>query len=159
MTSAAAAGAGLCMTGLVLLKASMLDRVDPFDFSGIARVVLMTTMPYLVAGLVIHLLWIKSLRRPIPSWIMIALLGAWLVVVSAGALRFYTNANASNAAPTTLETIVDFIRDKTRDGLGVFVVLSLFTLPITASVYYAGSVVTAVRRWHNGPEPMSMLGK
>ena len=69
MTSAAAAGAGLCMTGLVLLKVSMLDRVDPLDFSGIARVVFLTTMPYLVAGLVIHLLWTESLRRTIPSWI------------------------------------------------------------------------------------------
>lgn len=90
---------------------------------------------------------------------MIALLGALLVVVSAGAWRFYTNAVSSNATPTTLVKIVDFIRDKARDGLGVFVVLSLFTLPITASVYYAGSIVTAVRRWHNGPEPISILGK
>ena len=33
ITSAAAAGTGLCMMGLVLLKVSMLDRVDPLDLS------------------------------------------------------------------------------------------------------------------------------
>jgi len=158
MTAAAAAGAGLCMTGLVLLKASMLDRVDPLDSSGIATLVLLTTMPCLVAGLIIHWLWIKPLRRTIPSWVMIALLGSLLVVISAGALRFYTNALASNGTTAAFGTVGDFIRDKAKDGLGVFVVLSLFTLPITAVVYYAGSIVRGVRRWYYGTEPPSILG-
>ena len=151
MTSAAAAGAGLCMTGLVLLKASMLDRVDPLDLGGLAYLVLLTMMPYLAAGLIIHSLWNKSLRHAIASWIMIALLGSMFVVVSAGVWRFYTNGLA-------FETVADFILDKAKDGLGVFVVLSLFTLPITAAVYYAESIVRRVRRWYYyGAEPPSIL--
>lgn len=151
MTSAAAAGAGLCMTGLVLLKVSMLDRVDPLDLNGLAYLVLITMIPYLAAGLIVHLLWNKSLRHAIPSWIMIALLGSLFVVVSAGVWRFYTNGLA-------FETVADFIRDKVKDGLGVFVILSLFTLPITAAVYYSQRIVKRVTRWYYyGAEPPSIL--
>ncbi|HKY42393.1 MAG TPA: hypothetical protein VJM50_04825 [Pyrinomonadaceae bacterium] len=150
MTMAAAAGAGLCLTGLVLLKVSMLDRVDPVELRGLVLLVLITMIPYLAAGLIVHLLWNKSLRHAIPSWTMIALVGAMFVVVSAGAWRFYTGGLA-------FETIGFFIRDRIKDGVGVFVVLSLFTSPITAAVYYAESIFRAVRRWHEGVEPPSIL--
>jgi hypothetical protein len=136
----------------VLLKISILDRVDPVSFRGLVQLVLLATIPYLVAGLMIHLLWRKSLRRKIPSWAMIALLGALLVVVSAGAVRLYTNPLASDT------TIGAFVVDRAKDGLGVFVFLSLFTFPITAVVYYAESIVRGVRRWYEyGAEPPSIL--
>ena len=157
MTMAAAAGVGLCMMGLVLLKFSTLDRVNPLDFRGAARVVMLTTLPYLFAGMIVHWLWITRLRRRVPSWVMIALLGSLLLVVSAGAFRFYRNALASDATTTTFETIGAFILDRAKDGLGVFVVLSLFTLPITAAIYYAESIVRGARRWHEGVEPPSIL--
>lgn len=157
MTSAAAAGGGLSVTGIVLLKASMLDRAHPVEFSALASLALMVALPFLVAGVIIHWLWIKPLRRIVPSWVMIALLGSLLVVISAGAFRFYTKAIASNATPMTFETIGDFIRDNAKDGLGVFVVLSIFTLPITAAVYYAEGIRRVVRRWYNGPDPPSIL--
>ena len=151
ITSAVAAGAGLCLTGLVLLKASMLDRVDPVGLSGFVRLVLITMIPYLVAGLIVRLLGTKPLRQAIPSWIMIALLGSMFVVVSAGAWRFYTDG-------LQLETLADFIRDKVNDGLGVFVILSLLTLPITAAVYYSKRIVRGVKRWYfYGAEPPSSL--
>lgn len=158
MVSAAAAGGGLCATGLVLLKASTLGRVNPLDFSDVASFVLITAMPYLIAALITHWLWIKPLRRMIPSWVMIALLGSLLIVLSAGTLSFYTKAVAWSDPTTMYETLEAFIADKVKDGLGVFVALSLFTLPITAAVYYAGSIVKAVRRWHKGAEPPSILG-
>lgn len=159
MVSAASAGVGLSATCLILLKASTLGRVNPLDFSDVASLVLITVMPYLVAGLVIHWLWFKPLRRMLPSWVMIALLGSLLIVLSAGTLSFYTKA-VTWCDPTTIyETLGAFITDKAKDGLGVFVVLSLFTLPITAAVYYAGSIVRAVRHWYNGAEPPpSILG-
>lgn len=159
MVSAAAAGVGLSATCLILLKASTLGRVNPLDFNDVASLVLITVMPYLVAGLVIHWLWIKRLRRMLPSWIMIALLGSLFIVLSAGALSFYTKAVAWSDPTTMYEALDAFIADKAKDGLGVFVALSLFTLPITAAVYYAGGIVRTVRRWHNGAEPPpSILG-
>jgi len=151
ITSAVAAGAGLCLTGLVLLKTSMLDRVDPLELTGLVLLVLITMMPYLAAGLIVHLLWNNSLRHAIPSWIMIALLGAMFVVVSAGSWRFYTDG-------LEFETVADFIRVRIKEGLSVFVILSLFTLPITAAVYYAERIVTDFRRWYSyGAEPPSIL--
>ena len=151
MASAAAGGAGLCLTGLVLVKVSILDRVDPVDLRGLAYLVLLTTIPYLAAGLIVHLFWTRSLRRSIPSWIMIALLGAMFVVVFAGSWSFYTKG-------LPFETLADFIRDRMKDGLGVFVILSLFTLPITAGVYYAERMVRGIKRWYlYGAEPPSIL--
>ena len=151
IAGAIAAGAGLCVTGLVFLKASMLDRVDPLDLNGFSYLVLLTTMPYLAAGLLVQLLWTTRLRRKIPSWIMIALIGSMFVVVSAGAWSFYTHGLA-------FEALADFIRDKVKDGLGVFVILSLFTLPITAAVYYSQRIVKGVTRWYfYGAEPPSIL--
>ena len=158
MASAAAAGGGLSATGLVLLKASTLGRVNPMDFSDVASLMLITTIPYLVAALVTHWLWTKPLRRLIPSWVMIALLGSLFIVLSAGALSFYTKGAWSEPA-MMVGTLEAFIADKAKDGLVVFVALSIFTLPIAAAVYYAGSIVRAVRRWHNDAEkPPSILG-
>ena len=156
LASAVAAGAGLSVLGVVLLNASFLRRLNPLDFIDVARLVLIATMPYLIAALIIHWVWIKPLRRVLPTWLMIACLGSLLMVVSAGALSFYMKAVASSAP--TLQTLPDFIGDKVKDGLGVFVALSLLTLPITATVYYAGSIVRAFRRWKSGPEPPSILG-
>lgn len=151
IASAVAAGAGLCMTGVVLLKISMLDRVDPLDLRGLALLVFLTTIPYLAAGLIVHALWKKRLRCAISSWIMIALLGAMFVVVSAGAWSFYTHGLA-------FEALADFIRDKIKDGLGVFVILSLLTLPITAAMYYSERIVKGVKRWYlYGAEPPSIV--
>lgn len=159
MASAATAGGGLSATCLVLLKASTLDRVNPLDLSDVASLVLITVIPYLVAALVIHWLWTKPLRRMIPSWVIIALLGSLFIVLSAGALSFYTKAVAWSDPATMYDTLEAFIADKAKDGLVVFIALSIFTLPITAAVYYAGSIVRVVRRWHTGAEPPSILGK
>lgn len=155
LASALAAGYGLSVMGLVLLNITFLRRLNPLDLSDVAQLVLRVTIPYLVAALVIHYLWIKPLRRVLPSWLMIACLGSLLVVISTGVWSFYTKAVASNAP--LLQTLPDFIGDKAKDGLAVFVALSLLTLPITASVYYMGSIVRAFRRWQNGPQPPSIL--
>lgn len=157
LVSALAAGAGLSLMGLVLLNISLLRRTNPMDFFDAARIVLRVTTPYLIAGLIIHWTWTKPLRRVLPSWLMIACLGSWLLVVSTGAWSFYTDAVASNAPATMLQTLPDYLRDKMKDALGGFVVLSLLTLPMTATVYYSKSIVIAVRRWHTGPTPLSIL--
>jgi hypothetical protein len=158
MASAAAAGGGLSATGLLVLKASTLGRINPMDFSDLASLMLITTIPYLVAALVIHWFWTKPLRHWIPSWVMIALLGSLFIVLSAGALSFYTKAGAWSESAMIYTTLEAFIADKAKDGLGVFVALSIFTLPIAGAVYYAGSIVRAVRRWHNDSEkPPSIL--
>lgn len=52
-------------------------------------------------------------------------------------------------------TVPAFIGDKLKDGVGVFVALSLLTLPFTAAVYYAESIVSG---WQNGPKPLSIVG-
>ena len=157
LVSALAAGFGLSLMGLVLLNISVLRRTNPMDFFDAARIVLRVTIPYLIAGLIIHWTWTKSLRRVLPGWLMIACLGSWLLVVSTGAWSFYTDAVASNTPANMLQTLPDYIRDRMKDALAGFVVLSLLTLPVTATVYYADSIVRAVRLWHTGPKPLSIL--
>ena len=149
LVSALAAGAGLSLMGVVLLNVTFLRRVNPQQAADVARLVLIATIPYLVAALVVH--WVKPLRRLLPSWLLIACLGSLLIVVSAGAWSFYMKAGV-------LETLPDFTRDKVKDGLATFVALTLLTLPITAAVYYSGGIVRAVRRWQSGPQPPSILG-
>lgn len=157
LLSALAAGFGLSVVGLVLLNISAFRRLNPMDVFDVARFVLRVTIPYLIAGLIIHWTWTKPLRRVLPIWLMIACLGSWLLVVSTGAWSFYTDAVASNAPATMLRTLPDYLRDKMKDALGGLVVLSVITLPMTATVHYADSIVTAVRRWHNGPKPPNIL--
>jgi branched-subunit amino acid ABC-type transport system permease component len=157
LTSAVAAGAGLSLMGVVLLNVSYLRTVNPQHFSDVAKLVAIATIPYLIAGLIVRWLWVKPLRRILPSWLMIACLGSLLIVISAGALSFYMKTVASSAPASTLQTLSDFTRDKVKDGLATFVALTLLTLPITATVYYSGSIVRAVRRWQKGPEPPSIL--
>jgi cytochrome bd-type quinol oxidase subunit 2 len=158
LASAFVAGAGLSLMGVVLLNVSYLRTVNPQHITDVAKLVLIATIPYLVAALVIQWLWVKRLRRILPSWLMIAGLGSLLIIVSAGALSFFVKAVPSSASADILQTLSDFTRDKLMDGFATFVALTLLTLPLTATVYYSGSIIKAVRRWQNGPKPPSILG-
>jgi biotin transporter BioY len=157
LASAVAAGAVLSVLGVVLLNVSYLRTLNPLDFIDVAKLVLIATIPFLIAALIIRWLWVKPLRRVLPSWVVIACLGSLLIVVSAGAFSFYTKAMASSASASMIQTLSDFTRDKVKDGLAVFVALTLLTLPITGTVHYLGSILRAVRRWQNGPVPPSIL--
>lgn len=103
VASAVAAGAGVSVMGLVLLHSTFLRRLNPMDFIDVAKLVLRATIPYLISAPIIHWLWIKPLRRVLPSWVMIACLGSLLIVVSAGVLSFYTMAVASSPPLTMLQ--------------------------------------------------------
>jgi len=155
--SALAAGAGLSLMGVALLNVSYLRTVNPLHITDVAKLVLLATIPYLVAALVINWLWIKRLRRILPSWLMIACLGSLLIVVSVGAVSFFSKAVPSSASAGMLQTLSDFTRDRLMDGFAIFVALTLLTLPLSATVFYSGSIVKAVRRWRDGPRPPSIL--
>jgi hypothetical protein len=77
LVSAVAAGAGLSLMGIMLLNVSYLRTVNPLDYIDVAKLVLIATIPYLIATLIIRWLWSMQLRRILPPWIVIACLGLY----------------------------------------------------------------------------------
>lgn len=94
----------------------------------------------------------KVLPKVIPSWMVIASLGSALYIVVDLALpviRRWAYVEQSFAEYFSYELYV----------AGFLIVsLTLITMPITALIYYAGSIVRGLIAWHNGPETPSILG-
>jgi hypothetical protein len=147
---ACATVAGIALPAAVfgLLRISVLGRINPPGFTKIATAILLSLSCYLVASLLI--IWLKSLRRIVPSWVFIAVMGSAILVVVGGLWM----------RPAILRlSLAEIASDKLPDALGTIVGLSTFTLPLTAVVYYAGSIVRAIGRWHNGDgRRVSILG-
>jgi hypothetical protein len=139
LACAVVAGIALPAAFFGLLRISIFGRINPPSFAKIATATLLCLSCYLVASLLV--VWLKSLRRVMPSWVWIAVLGSAILVITGGIWM----------RPAILRlSLAEIVSDKLPDALGTTFGLSVFTLPFTAVVYYADSIVRAVGRWHTG---------
>jgi hypothetical protein len=143
------AGVALPTAYFGLLRISVFGRINPPSFTKIATALLLSLSCYLAASLLA--IRLKSLRRVVPSWMFIAVMGSAVLVVVGGVWM----------RPAILRlSLAEVISDKLLDALGTIIGLSIFTLPFTAVVYYAGSIVRAIGRWHDGEGGrVSILGE
>lgn len=148
LACAAVAGIALPAVFFGLLRISAFGRINPPNFIKVVTATLLCLSCYLAASLLV--IWLKSLGRAVPSWVLIAVTGSVILVVVGGIWM----------RPAILRLpLAEIASDKLPDALGTMVGLSVFTLPFTAVVYYAGSIVRAIGRWHNGDgRRVSILG-
>ena len=142
LACAVVAGIALPATFFGLLRISIFGRINPPSFAKIATATLLSLSCYLVASLFV--MWLRSLRRVVASWLWIAVMGSAILVVAGGIWMRPAILRLSLAA---------IVSDKLPDALGTIIGLSFFTFPFTAVVYYADSIVRAVGRWRNGGRP------
>jgi len=145
--------AGLCVAALFCLV-SMAS--DPFNQYLCLRITLQAIISYIGIALLLHKLWTYALNRLLPVWVLTAVFGS---------LVFVTITLASTVArdwhdPYAMQfTMREYLRYKLDAAQFVYIFLSLLTLPITATVHYAGAIVKAVKRWHGDPDDsLSILG-
>ena len=139
LAGAVVAGIALPTAVFGLLRISVLGRINPPSFSKITTATLLSLSCYLLASLLI--IWLKNLRRVLPSWVFVAVVGSAILVVAGGVWM----------RPAVLRlSLAEIVSDKLPDALGTIIGLSIFTLPFTAVVYYIGSILRALGRWHNG---------
>lgn len=152
---ASALAASLGISGLVCLI-SAVDQDSPFDLRRCVSFVLLSVASYSAVALLLHRFWTGLLKRLIPIWILIAFFGSALLVSIVGidtGIFFWKS-------PQRMErTLIEFVSVQMESLQILFILVLCITLPITATVYYAGSIVRVVRRWHNGAEkPPTILG-
>ncbi len=102
---------------------------NPLAF-GEAGILLLVILCYLAAPLPLHLLSRYRVARL--TWLWAPVLGSALVAVADYCFRLiYVDTSVVRAAKEWL-------------------VLSVWTLPFAAAIYYSGAVVRLIRRWHDG---------
>jgi hypothetical protein len=148
LACAVVAGVSLPAAFFGFLRISVLARINPPSLTRIATTILFCVACYLTAALLV--IWVKSLRRIVPSWMLIAILGSTVLVISGGIW----------SRPEILQFPLSELSEKLRDAVGVIIGVSIFTLPFTAAVHYSDAIVRTIGKWHNGEDnSLSIMGK
>jgi hypothetical protein len=96
---------------------------------------LLTLALYLLAPFVLSLLSRYTLAARTPPWLSISAVGSAMLVAAGVAARVVTRQ------PITVE-----------DTVLTWLVMSLWTMPASAWVYYFGPVVDLIKAWSRGPD-------
>lgn len=148
-----ACAAGLCAGTYSFLIYLLKPR--EFNITAYLRYTLTALIAYLAVALILHRFWKEGLRRLLPSWILISVFGSIFFAV----LRLLPAVIGGWSGPTvTAPYLAEYMTTEVSAARSVVILLSLLTLPITALIYYGGSIRRAVKRWHNGTDsPPSIL--
>lgn len=139
---ACALAASLCVSFFLCGTASMGEPQTPYVRC--AWHALFAVMVYMIVALLIQRFWTGTLARVLPNWIPIAVFGSALylsILIASATTGLWEAYSRLTKEPNLFEFIVEVL-DKQRS---VLVGLWFITLPITALIYYAGSIVKVVR--------------
>ncbi len=102
---------------------------------------------YMAVALALHKVWTGTLRRIVPTWALIAVVGSVLYVVidlTPGVIKGWYDPYRMEAS------LIKYLSTELSAARSVMVVLTVITLPVTATLYYAGEIISAVKDWHEG---------
>jgi hypothetical protein len=119
-----------------------------------ARFTVLAVLSYLAVAALLNGMWRGKLRRMIPNCILIAFAGSLLLVcveITPGIIGGWYDPRRVDVS------LLDYLAHELQAARSVVVLFSLVALPVSAITYYAGTIVEAARRWHNGAdEPLSI---
>jgi hypothetical protein len=146
---AASLCAGASLYFIYLLKPREFDILSCIKFMS------MTMVAYFTVTFILHKFWVGALRRMLPSWILIAVFGSTTFVM----IRLLPAIVNGWSGPTVTEpSLAGYITTEISAARSVIILLSIITLPITALVYYADSIIRGAKRWHDSEKvPDSIL--
>jgi hypothetical protein len=145
-----AIAAGLC-AGICTSLEDALDH--PVNPSLYAKSLILSTAAYLMVAWLLRLSLFQSVRRVVPSWLIIALVGSTLFVV----MDLAPAVIVGWTRPQRIEqSLAMYISHELYAAGVVIVFFAIITIPITALVYYAAGIVRAAKTWHDGPEAPSI---
>ena len=146
---ALAAGLSIPVAWFGILRISVMWRINTPSWAYILEFALICVTCYLAAALL--LIGAKFHTKAVLGWILVAVLGSFILASFSDVWR---NSEIWH------RSVYDLIFVHLRDALERTIWLSIFTLPFAAVVNYSGSLVRAVRRWHQGQEySLSISGK
>lgn len=145
---ALAAGLSIPVALFGLLRISVLWRINTPSWAFILTFTLACVTCYMTSALL--LIWAKQHRKNAFGWV-------WMIILGSFILAVFNNVWATDISR---HSVYDLVFAYLHGALERTAGLSLFTLPFAALVNYSGSIVRAVRLWHNGREySLSLLGK
>lgn len=139
--------AGFCV-GILLCFISVLGD-ESIDYYHCSKLLILSAASYPLIAHSLQRNRAGMARNLIPHWILISILGSFLLVIL---LTAASVIDEWNHPETALPTWKEFIVMQINIGSFAVVALSILTLPITAVFTFAGSIVAAAKRWHNGAE-------
>ena len=147
-----AIAAGVCAGAVRSLINALYHELNLIAY---ARWIVLAIAAYLIVASLSQRFWRDSLKRRIPVWILTALFGSILFVTAnlmPGIIKGWHD-------PYRLEhSLWEYISTELAAARSVVIVLSFITLPVTAAFHYAGHIIRAIKAWHEGSEPLSILG-
>ena len=108
-------------------------RPNPLTL-GEAGVLLLVFACYLAVPFIVRCFRRQHIIQVIPIWLWISILGAALIVA----------ADYSIGITYRIERVERVAKE--------WLVLSIFTLPVTSLVYYSRTIVGWIRKWHEGEQ-------
>ena len=128
------------------------------DWQRCANATLVAVLSYLSVILLLQRFWSGTLKRLLPHWLMVSVLGSFLFITIVAITSMNMTFELWNYYQTRMP-LSEFIAQELEMLRSVFLVFVFLTLPITAVIHYAGAIVRFVARWHNGSEQVLSIIK
>jgi hypothetical protein len=109
---------------------------------------------YFAVATLLQRFWRGVIERSVPTWVLTALLGSIIfvaVVLTSGVIKGWYDPSRVDSS------LIGYILTEAKATGSVVIVLSLITLPVTATFHHARDITRAAKDWHTGSEPPSIL--
>lgn len=130
-----------------LLIASVLAFINGESMRGMqwqpsVRLFFSTLGCYLLAALLLHYFWKGQLRRLLPTWVLIPVLGAILSLGVYMLPGIIAGWDSPNRADVTLDV---YLSRAIRAWRFIVILFSLITIPIAALIHYSNHIIRGLR--------------
>ena len=146
-----AIAAGICAGAATALGNALYHELNLMAY---ARWIFLAVAAYFTVASLSQRFWPNQLKRIVPVWLLTAFCGSILFVTGnliPGVIKGWYD-------PYRLErSLAEYISTELDAAKSVIILLSLITIPITATFHHAGHIIRSVKAWHEGPAPLSIL--
>lgn len=137
LTALAAGLAAALLTSLINFQNQ--QRVNILAYF---RFILLAVAAYSAIALLLRRVWTGLLKRIVPNWVLIAVLGSMLFVcvrLTPGIIKGWSD-------PLRMEsTFLSYISTEIDAARSLIIILSFVTLPIAGAIYYSSKWVSQVK--------------
>jgi hypothetical protein len=146
-----AIAAGVCAGAATALGNALYHELNLVTY---ARWIFLAIAAYFTVASLLQRFWPNQLKRIVPVWLLTAFLGSILFV----ACNLIPEVIKGWYDPYKLErSLAEYISTELGAAKSVIMLLSLITIPVTATFHHAGHIIRGVKAWHGGPAPLSIL--
>ena len=146
-----AIAAGLCAGAVRSLIHALHHELTLWAY---ARWTILAIAAYFVVATLWQRFWRGLVEPIVPTWVLTGLVGSMIfvaVILTSGVIKGWYDPSRVDSS------LMGYILTEVKAAGSVFILLSLITLPVTATFHHARDIIRAAKDWHTGSEPPSIL--